>query len=397
MGADADMAKVHITDADGENPVPFLRGILTRSLTEAGLTFEDAYQLASEIRQQFGETHVVTRDQLRALVIQQLRAQYPLAVAESYEAARAPLNGLLVRNTDGDLRPFARNELMRSLAACGLTEEQAGSASLLLMQQLGERQPRQISTAELSARVCDLLVEHYGPRAAKRYRVWMDFTQSGRPLILLIGGGTGSGKSTLATELAHRLGIVRTQSTDMLREVMRMLIPERLLPVLHRSSFDAASALPLKPDESSDDAERVREGYQRQLELLAVPCEAVIARAIRERVWLIVEGVHVHPALPERLGEIGDALVVPIMLGVLRPDDLRTRLRGRGCQAPGRKTRTDPTNFKRIWQLQAYLLAEADRVGTPILINDDKDRVTTLALRTMIDLLDGSSKSPSVD
>ncbi len=389
------MAKIHITDAAGENPVPFLRGILTRSLTEAGLAFDDAYQLASEIRQQIGEASSISRDDLRALVIRNLRAQRPAAIAESYEAARAPITGILIRNSDGELRPFARNELMRALAACGLGEEQAGNASILIMKELGERQERQLTTDELRAIVYEALKLHYGLRAAQRYRIWMDFADSGRPLILLIGGGTGSGKSTIATEVAHRLGIVRTQSTDMLREVMRMLIPERLLPVLHRSSFDAGSALPLptKSDDSSDDSDRVTEGYRRQLELLALPCEAVIMRAIRERVWLIVEGVHVHPALPERLTEIGDAVIIPIMLGVLRPEELRGRLTGRRREAPARKTRVDPVNFQRIWQLQAYLLAEADRVGAPILINDEKDSVTTLALRTMIDMLEAKEQS----
>jgi 2-phosphoglycerate kinase len=78
---------------------------------------------------------------------------------------------------------------------------------------------------------------------------------------------------------------------------------------------------------------------------------------------------------------------------VLRPDELRARLTGRRRDAPGRNTRVDPANFKRIWELQAYLLAEADRVGAPILINDDKDSVTTLVLRTVIDVLDAGSTS----
>lgn len=381
------MAKIHILDSAGESPVPFLRGILTRSLTDAGLSFEDAYQLASEIRQSIGDGGIISRDDLRALVIRELRLKCPDAIAEAYEAARAPITGILVRNTDGDVRPFSRNELVRSLAACGLSEEQAANTSILLMQELGERHQKQVSTDELRALIINRLSQQFGERAAKRYRIWMEFNQSGRPLILLIGGGTGSGKSTIATELAHRLGIVRTQSTDMLREVMRMLIPERLLPVLHRSSFDAGSALPAKHDEPVDSVDRVTEGYQRQLELLALPCEAVIARAIRERVWLIVEGVHVHPALPERLKDIGDAMIVPIMLAVLRPTELKARLRGRRREAPRRNTRVDPANFQRIWQLQAHLLAEADRVGAPILINDDKEEVTTLVLRTIIDLL----------
>jgi 2-phosphoglycerate kinase len=385
------MAKIFITDTSGDNPVPFLRGILTRSLTDAGLAFEDAYQLASDIRQRI--TGGISRDGLRTLVLQELRAKGPSFVAESYEAARSSAPGIQVRDTVGELQPFSRNEHMRCLAACGLSEEQAGTASSMLMEELSDRQQWLITTEELRALSYYCLKIHFGERAAERYRIWMDFTHSGRPLILLIGGGTGSGKSTIATELAHRLGIVRTQSTDMLREVMRMLIPERIVPVLHRSSFDAGSALPIQHGDKPNIAERVAEGYQRQLELLAVPCEAVIARAIRERVWLIVEGVHVHPTLASRLSDTADAVVVSIMLGVLRPDELRARLTGRRRDAPGRNTRVDPANFKRIWELQAYLLAEADRVGAPILINDDKDSVTTLVLRTVIDVLDAGNIS----
>ncbi len=46
------MAKTLIIDADNKNRVPFLRGILTRSLSGAGLPFETAYALASDIRQE---------------------------------------------------------------------------------------------------------------------------------------------------------------------------------------------------------------------------------------------------------------------------------------------------------------------------------------------------------
>ncbi len=390
------MSKIFVSDGAGDNQVPFLRGILTRSLTEAGLPFEEAYQLASEIRQELADSDAskdsISRDDLRQRVLEHLRARHPAAVAESYEAARNPSTGVLVRNANGELHPFSRTEHMRCLAACGLSEEQAGEASHMITQELGTRQQWEITTEALRDLSSYCLNVHFGVRAAERYRIWMDFTHSGRPLILLIGGGTGSGKSTIATELAHRLGIVRTQSTDMLREVMRMLIPERLLPVLHRSSFDAGNALAVKGEEASDPLKWVAPGYRRQLELLAVPCEAVIARAIRERVSLIVEGVHVHPSLAERLGDTTDAVVVSIMLAVLRPEELRSRLTGRRRDAPGRDTRTDESNFQRIWQLQAYLLAEADRLGTPILINDNKDSVTTLVLKTVIDVLDSGHR-----
>ncbi len=383
------MAKIFVTDTAGENPVPFLRGILTRSLTDAGLAFDEAYRVASAIRQQLGDGVSITNDELGDLVLDYLGAQLSAEVAEAYEARRVPDPGLLVRYADGESRPFSPTEHTRCLAACGLSEEEASSASLRILNEMGARQQREIAADELRALSQYCLDVHFGHRAAERYRIWMDFTHSGRPLILLIGGATGSGKSTIATALAHRLGILRTQSTDMLREVMRMLIPERLLPVLHRSSFDAGCALPDAGETSGNPLGRVAEGYQRQSELVAVPCEAVIGRAIRERVSLILEGVHVHPALAERLAQTGDAVLVSIMLAVLKPEELRARLSGRRRDAPARNTRTDPANFQRIWHLQSHLLDEADRIGTPILINDDQGKVTTLVLRTVIDVLDG--------
>ena len=45
------MAKILVIDAEEKTQVPFLRGILTRSLQDAGVSFETAYSLASRIRE----------------------------------------------------------------------------------------------------------------------------------------------------------------------------------------------------------------------------------------------------------------------------------------------------------------------------------------------------------
>ena len=44
------MAKLLVQDTETGRAVPFLRGILTRSLLRTGLSFEEAYQLAAGIR-----------------------------------------------------------------------------------------------------------------------------------------------------------------------------------------------------------------------------------------------------------------------------------------------------------------------------------------------------------
>jgi 2-phosphoglycerate kinase len=386
------MAKIFVTDTSGGSSVPFLRGILTRSLNEAGLPFEQAYEVASEIRNRLDDFPKITNDDLRSFVREYLRENFTDGVVESYDAVGGPTAGVLVRDAHGELHPLTRTEHLRCLAACGLGEEQARKASSLILDKLGTEQRWEISSKELRAMTEECLSAHFGPRAAERYRVWMDFSNSGRPLILLLGGTTGSGKSSVATELAHRLGIVRTQSTDMLREVMRMLIPPRLLPVLHRSSFDAWSVLTAKPEGGDDQEELLAAGYLRQAELLAVPCEAVIQRAVRERVSLILEGVHVQPTLIESIGDVSDAVIVPVMLGVLKPEELRSRLSGRLKEAPERDGAAHLSNYERIWRLQAYLLSEADKAGISILINEDKETVTDLVLRTVVDVLAKSAR-----
>jgi len=196
--------------------------------------------------------------------------------------------------------------------------------------------------------------------------------------------------------VAHRLGVVRTQSTDMLREVMRMMIPKRLSPVLHTSSFDAWRSLPDKFANQADVEERIADGYRAQMELLSVPCEAVIQRALKERVALILEGIHVHPALLNYIDRREDAIIIPIMLAVLKQDNLQKRLRGRGHIAPERDSKKHLSNFDRIWALQSFLLSEADRNRIPIIANDNMEKATTQVMKSIIDAMeDKFSGKPS--
>ncbi len=113
-----------------------------------------------------------------------------------------------------------------------------------LKDSLAQENRRELSVTLLGYRTYQILRNEFGPPYDQNYLVWKKFQQSGKPLLLMIGGATGSGKSTIATEIAHSLDIVRTQSTDMLREVMRIMLPPGLLPILHVSSFNAWQTLP---------------------------------------------------------------------------------------------------------------------------------------------------------
>ncbi len=382
------MAKLQVTNPDQDSGVPFLRGILTRSLVAAGLEFEEAYEIASNIRDGLSNKPIVTTRDLRAKVLRHLRGARLSATAQQYKALREHASPVLIEDETGQLSSFSRTKHQRSLEACGLDADSAAAVTRMVYSALLQRQKPAISTRRLGRFTYNTLRTEVGEAIARRYLVWVDFERSGRPLILLIGGTAGSGKSTVSTALANRLDIVRTQSTDMLREVMRMMLPERLMPVLHQSSFLAWRALPGENGDKPYSDSMLVDGFQAQAELLTVAGEAVVNRAIRERVSLVLEGVHVQPSFSTTLPLDSDALVVRAMTAVLRAEDLQRRIHGRGSKTPGRRATRYLENFDAIWRLQAFLLSEADRLAVPIVKNQDKETVIQDVMRIIIDRLD---------
>lgn len=382
------MAKTLVINSSDGTKVPFLRGILTRSLVDAGLNFDVAYKLASSVRQSLSDVDEITTNRLKETTVELLQTSFDQKVVDNYLSSGHLPDPIMVIDRDGQSTAFSRAQHSHCLESCGLSATEAKLASKHIYQHLLEKEVTEISSAELGYLTYVCLRANLGKEVARRYMVWVDFTHSGRPLVLLLGGTTGCGKSTIATEVAHRLGIVRTQSTDMLREVMRMMIPKRLAPVLHTSSFDAWRSLPDKFANQADAEERIADGYRAQMELLSVPCEAVIQRALKERVALILEGIHVHPALLNYIDRREDAIIIPIMLAVLKPDNLQKRLRGRGQTAPERDSEKHLTNFNHIWALQSFLLSEADRNRIPIIANDDKEKASAHVMKAIIDAME---------
>ena len=125
---------------------------------------------------------------------------------------------------------------------------------------------------------------------------WQAVEELDLPFIVLIGGTTGVGKSTIATQLAARLGITRIISTDAIREVMRSMFSERIMPALHTSSFEAADAIRGPIPRSSDP---VIVGFEQQVRAVSVAVEALIERSVLEGTDLIIEGAHLVPGFVE--------------------------------------------------------------------------------------------------
>jgi len=361
-----------INSRDNEK-VPFLRGILIRSLLDVGLSFEEASELATTVRDELANARNITSAELQGRVARLLKSRVDKEALDQYCVPSVAPSRILVNSLSGTTSAFSRGRHARYLQSAGLKAEKAEYTTELIYAQLIAAGISSVSTCELGYVTYLCLQQEVGKKAAKRYLVWSEFQRSSRPLILLIGGTVAAGKSTIATEIAHLLEIVRIQSTDMLREVMRMMVPKRLLPVLHTSSFNAWKTLPIQDKADRDREQMVAEGYRSQAELLKVPCEAVLQRAVEESVPIILEGVHVHPDLLEYAAGDEEVIKVYVMLAILKSKKLKSRLRGRGVEVPQRRAQRYLDSLESIWSLQSYLLSEADRCDVPIITTEDKD------------------------
>jgi len=207
---------------------------------------------------------------------------------------------------------------------------------------------------------------------AARCRAWSGFQHSGLPMIVLIGGCTGTGKSTVAAELAQRLDIGRIQSTDILRDVVRLFVSEQLAPELHVSSYNAWRVSPYRNMSDHNQDSHLIAGFRAQSDKLATTIDAVIARSIKERVSIIIEGVHINPDYYRRVVQ-DEAVVIPLLLTNPSTKKLKRHFLRRGEVAPSRGATGYLENFSEIWQVQNFLVGEAKRYEVPIIVNTDLD------------------------
>ena len=366
--------------------MPFLRGILVQSIASAGLSFQDAYQIAQLIRNQLDESGEITTIELQARVTSALRERFGDVVADTYETQ---LNGVLQTTvlTASGGRPFSTTILTRSLEACAIAHEKALETARLVQETLVQDNLLEIDKLTLRQLVYRQLQEHLTQDAADRYLSWRQFKDSGEPLIVMVGGITGTGKSTVTNELAYRLNVVRTQSTDMLREIVRCYLGPEDVPSLSYSSFEAWKGLPTQQNHSEIKAtvSPVIAGFMSQFNIVRSGLEATLARAVKERHDLIVDGIHVLPTELELESIRSNAVVVSVVLVVATREMLASRLIDRGHQQPSRASSRYLENLDAIWELQSHQVKLAEAGDVDLIFNweieetvrDVLERVTT--------------------
>lgn len=260
--------------------------------------------------------------------------------------------------------PFNQGRLLQSLYPTGLEPDQALEVVVEIERTLRRRDAREVTRDLLRALVYEMLERFYGAEYAARYRVWRAFqNQDAQPLILLLGGTSGVGKSSLAIEVARRLSIARVFSTDAIRDVMRVMISDDLVPTLHVSSFEAHQKLVMAVAPGLDP---IVEGFLDQSRTVAVGVRAVIERAIIEGTNTVIDGVSLVPGLFDLAGWRDRAHVVLMLAADEDLESLRAhivaRAHGRGARASERYLRS----FEEIVRIQETLLERATTYGVEV-------------------------------
>lgn len=381
---------------EGRRARPFSKGLLARSLEEAGFALREAHALARAVEERLRQEGVrrIPARRLEALVAEEIAKAKGPAAKRRYRSRLLYSGELFVAEESGEPRvPFSKGILAQSLMGIGLSPERAYRLAREVEMALRQEGQRVIRRDELRERVYRALLQEAGEEIARRYLLLRTLRRSLKPVHLLIGGVTGVGKSVLASALAYRLGIHHIVPSDAVREVLRASFSPGLLPTLHLSSFEAWQALlPLALNPGGEDhEERVLRGFLDQVARVAVGLRAIQERSALEGTSLVLEGVHVvHRYLdhPYR-----DRVFTVPMLVVLQDEELhRTRFFLRE-QETGRARPKEKylERFGEIRLIQDHLLRWAQEEGIPVIPGEDLDEGVEKALEVLVAYLEAQT------
>lgn len=156
----------------------------------------------------------------------------------------------------------------------------------------------------------------------------------------------------MAAALARHLDVPRVITTDVVREVLRAVVPHDASPALHVSSFEAGGTA----------------GFLAQANAVAPGTEALFRRATIEGTGTIVEGVHLVPGVvpvPGAAGVEREAIVVPLVIVVDDAATHRSYLVARSEASSHRPAERYLARFDDIRRIQEEIVRRAEEHQVP--------------------------------
>lgn len=282
--------------------------------------------------------------------------------------------------------PFSKGLLSSQVMVTGMPQSRAFAVAEEVERRLLEEGRTSLTSGELAGCTLEAIRGIAGETYAVNFLRWREVEALDVPLVILIGGATGTGKSTVATQLAARLGIVRVVATDAIREVMRAVVADDIMPTLHVSSFESDTVVRDRP---GTDEDPLVSAFREQAATVGVGIRALIERAAREGTSIVIEGVHVVPGFFEVDTDQLRILTVPFVLGVEDEVRHRSHLSARETATASRPASRYVERFDGIRRLQRFVQERALASGVPVVANHGFDQtiadVVDLVMERSID------------
>jgi len=382
--------RILVEDDTGRRP--FMRGIMVHSLMARGISFDEAFRTANLVKDRTRDRGVVARDQL-AKWVSEILGQEVL----SEHQPPIPIPGGITVGGPEDANPFSKGLVAQSLLAASIDPSDAHDVAREIEFDLLRQGRQQLSRHELRRVAYEKMLRRFGARAASRFLIWRHFQEPEKPVIILLGGSSGVGKTSLALEVARRLGISRVLSTDLIRQVMRLMLSQELVPQIHTSSFDAHQHIPSMVENLAQASDLVVPGFMSQASVVSVGVRGMIERAIEESTSMVLDGVSLVPGMIDLDAYADQAHIIYLVVARMDEDSFRSHFIARGKRELHRNAQRYVENLDGILKIQEQFLELADRYDVPIVDNVTVEGSVMLVIRHVVETLRKSGNFDDVD
>lgn len=219
------------------------------------------------------------------------------------------------------------------------------------------------------------LASSYNKTLAEQYLKIEEWRGLRKPIWILIAGAIGTGKSTLSRRIAGELGIQHVIGTDVVRDILRKILSEEVVPELHSTSYCAFQSL--KPIYSSRFDEVIL-GFDYHSKYVNLGVDAVLSRAEKENVSIVIEGEHLLPAFFDEM-ILSKPNVLYITISVPDPAFHRENLSSQYTKEKEELL----ANFDNIRKIHEHLVNETQIRNLP-LVETIKGESTTSKVRKLV-------------
>lgn len=357
-----------------------MRGMLVHYLIERGFSYEEAYAVADTIRKALPKRKGIDRKEILRLIDQAIRAEHgERQVGDLVFWERRPTR--ITVEGKNEAGPFSKERLAHSVQVAGLSLDQSYELAAHLESMLLGQRAERITAQVLQELTEVLLAEQHDQGYAERYRVWRAWRELDQPLIVLIGGASGVGKTSLAISMANVLDIPRVAATDDIRQIMRLMLSEDLMPSIHTSSYLAGDG----------GAGEVIAGFRDQAKVVSLGVRAILDRCLEEHSSVIIDGVHLLPDLLDKWkNEHPHSFVAQLCLAVSERRVYEARFAKRESEAPSRPMHKYLSHLEAIQQVQEHILEVSAQRDIPIIDTSTVgtiEEATNLALMVVVEQL----------